>query len=151
MIKEGTAHHPHSLINAKPIADWIVGNLKPSSDLPPAFVDQTFVKSSYYSLENSYLNLPEEKTYATCGGPGFTECYDRCDVTTESQWGITGWGSLCPRQQRRACPGNSGRMPLNGMPRWTRHFWREVFTSSSRRWAANPVRPPRTGTPPMNS
>src|SRR3954447_9600592 len=28
MVKEGTAHHPHSLRNPKPIADWVEQNVQ---------------------------------------------------------------------------------------------------------------------------
>jgi pimeloyl-ACP methyl ester carboxylesterase len=79
MIKEGHAHHPHSLQNAKPIADWIEQHMTPSTANRPAFVDENFTKSYYYSLEPSFIYLKEEDTYATARGPGFTECYDRYD------------------------------------------------------------------------
>ena len=81
MIKEGTAHHPHSLQNPKPIADWIIKNLKPSESAPPDFVDGTFAKTYYYSLENSYIYLPEEQIYATCRGPEYTPCYGKLLMT----------------------------------------------------------------------
>jgi len=100
MIKDGTAHHPHSLVNPKPIADWIERNM--SGSTPPGFIDETFVKSYYYSLEDSYIYLPEEKTYMTCRGPGFTECYERYDGITPSQWGIKGLEIIVPK---RAAPG----------------------------------------------
>jgi pimeloyl-ACP methyl ester carboxylesterase len=97
MIKEGAAHHPHSLRNPKLIADWIEKNVQPSGGDRPSFVDPTFTKSSYYSLADSYKKLEEEKTYAICRGPGFTECYDRYDATTKSQWGITGMAVIVPK------------------------------------------------------
>ncbi len=76
IIKEGTAHHPHSLQNAKPIADWIEQHITPSTANRPAFVDANDTKRHYYSLEPSRINLKEEDTYCTARGPGFTECYD---------------------------------------------------------------------------
>ena len=54
MIKEGAGHHPHSLRNPKPIADFIEQSVQPASGNRPAFADETFTKSSYYSIENSY-------------------------------------------------------------------------------------------------
>ena len=96
MIKEGTAHHPHSLRNPKPIADWIEKNARPTGDRPD-FADETFTRSSYYSFADSYRKLEEEKTYAVCRGPGFTECYDRYDATTKSPWGVTGMAVIVPR------------------------------------------------------
>ncbi len=102
MIKEGTAHHPHSLRNPKPIADWIVQHIQPTDGKRPDFAGETFTKSYYYSLESSYCPLKEEKTYVTCRGPGFTECFDRFDAKTGSPWGITGMTIIVPRT---AAPG----------------------------------------------
>ena len=97
IIKDGTAHHPHSLRNPKPIADWIVAHMQPSSDRRPDFAGEKFSKSYYYSLESTNLWLVEEKTFANCRGPGFTECYDRYDAGTESQWGLTGLTVIVPK------------------------------------------------------
>ncbi len=96
MIKEGMAHHPHSLIDPKPIADFVEQNVEKVSPPRPDFVDDTFVKSYYYSVENSYIYLPKEDTYATCRGPQFTECYDRYDKMGKS-WRITGMAVLVPK------------------------------------------------------
>ncbi len=96
MIKEGNAHHPHSLRDPERIADWIEGNTPPA-DTRPAFADETFIKSSYYSFADSFTKLEEDKTYAVCRGPGFTECYDRYDVSTGSPWGITGMAVIVPK------------------------------------------------------
>jgi len=82
MIKEGHAHHPHSLQNPKPIADWIEQHMTPSTANRPAFLDASFAKGYYYSLEPSYIYLKEENTYATARGPGFTECYDCYDAAS---------------------------------------------------------------------
>ncbi len=96
MIKEGAAHHPHSLRNPRLIADWIENNAQPTAARPD-FADETFTKSSYYSFADSYRKLEEEKTYAVCRGPGITECYDRYDATTRSPWGVTGMAVIVPR------------------------------------------------------
>jgi pimeloyl-ACP methyl ester carboxylesterase len=95
MIKEGTAHHPHSLRDPKPIADFIEQSQAAPSPRP-AFLDDSFVKSSYYSTENSYVYFQKEDTYATCRGPLFSPCYDRYDKTNRS-WGITGMTVLVPK------------------------------------------------------
>ncbi len=97
MIKEGAAHHPHSLRNPKPIADWIVEHVQPAGDSRPSFADQTYAKSYYYGFESTYTYLQEERTYATCRGPGFTECYERYDATTRSPWGVTGMAVIVPK------------------------------------------------------
>ena len=98
MIKDGPAHHPHSLKNPKPIADWIVEHMQPEPARScPAFVDEKWIKSYYYSFGSTNVWLQEEQTYANCRGPGFVECYDRYDVKTESQWGKTGLTVIVPR------------------------------------------------------
>jgi pimeloyl-ACP methyl ester carboxylesterase len=77
MIKEGRGHHPHSLRDPQPIADWIEQNIKPVPVTPPAFAGPKFTRTSFYSAANSYRDFPKEGTYITCRGPGFTESYDR--------------------------------------------------------------------------
>ncbi len=101
MIKDGPAHHPHSLRDPGPIADWIVGHARPTGDRP-AFADGGFTKSYYYALGNTYAVLEREQTYATCRGPGFTECYDRYDAKTDSPWGLGGMAVIVPKA---AAPG----------------------------------------------
>jgi pimeloyl-ACP methyl ester carboxylesterase len=100
MIKEGTAHHPHSLQDPKVIADFIEqAQAGAPSTLGraarPAFLDDSYAKSTYYSLENSYIYLQKEDTYATCRGPMFSPSYDRYDKTARS-FGNTGMGVLVP-------------------------------------------------------
>ena len=97
MIKDGHAHHPHSLKNPKIIADWIEQHMLPATSMRPEFTGEKFIKSYYYSLESTNLWLAEEKTYANCRGPGFVECYDRYDEKTSSQWGVTGLAVIVPR------------------------------------------------------
>jgi hypothetical protein len=94
MVKEGTAHHPHSLQDPKVIADFIE-QAQAAPATRPAFLDDTYAKSSYYGPANSYLYLTKEDTYATCRGPVFTPCYDRYDKKTGS-WGNTGMSVLVP-------------------------------------------------------
>jgi len=95
MIKEGTAHHPHSLQDPKVIADFIE-QAQVALAPRPAFLDDSYIKSSYYGIDNSYIYLPKEDTYATCRGPMFSPSYDRYDKTTRS-WGNTGMAVLVPK------------------------------------------------------
>jgi len=97
IVKEGHAHHRHSLQNAKPIADWIEQHMTPSTANRPAFVDATFTKGYYYSLEPSFIYLKEEDTYATARGPGFTECYDRYDGPTSGKFKMGGISIIVPK------------------------------------------------------
>jgi hypothetical protein len=97
MIKDGAAHHPHSLRNPQFIADWIEQHLLPGQSTRPDFANEKFIKSYYYSLDSTHVWLKEEKTYANCRGPGFVECYDRYDEKTSSQWGVTGLSVIVPK------------------------------------------------------
>ena len=147
MIKEGAAHHPHSLRNPKIIADWIEQNSKPSGGDRPSFADETYAKSSYYSFADSYNKLEEEKTYATCRGPGFTECYDRYDATTKSQWGITGMAVVVPKTVAPGKPWVFRADRIGREPR--RSTWPsspEGFTSSRPPSSRNPARSVSSGT-----
>ena len=73
MFKEGYAHHPHSLRNPKPIADFIERSVQEVRGPAPAFTGAKFKRTSYYSIENSYRDYPDEDTYLTCRGPLFFE------------------------------------------------------------------------------
>jgi hypothetical protein len=114
MIKDGHAHHPHSLKNPRSIADWIEQHLLPGTSTRPDFADENFIKSYYYSLESTNLWLNEEKTYANCRGPGFVECYDRYDERTSSHWGVTGLAVIVPRM---AAPGKPWVFRADAMAR----------------------------------
>lgn len=77
MIKEGFAHHPHSLQDPQPIVDFIVQSVQKTNAVPPSFVTGKFTRTSFYSDENVYRNFREDGAYITCRGPMFTPCYDR--------------------------------------------------------------------------
>jgi pimeloyl-ACP methyl ester carboxylesterase len=77
MIKEGSGHHPHSLRDPTPIADFISQSAQPIENTPPAYLGGKVSRTSFYSVENSYRWFPKEGLYITCRGPWFTECYDR--------------------------------------------------------------------------
>ncbi len=77
MLKEGAGHHPHSLRDPTPIADFITQSVQSTAGAAPAFAGGKFARTSFYSLQNFYREFPKEGTYVTCRGPQFTECYDR--------------------------------------------------------------------------
>jgi pimeloyl-ACP methyl ester carboxylesterase len=104
MIKEGAGHHPHSLLDPKPIADFIEQHVQPNTTPRPEIVDDTFTKSYYYSTGNSYIYLPKEDTYATCRGPQFTPCYDRYDSGGKSSFRVTGMAVLVPKTEAAGNP-----------------------------------------------
>jgi hypothetical protein len=45
IMKEGVAHHPHSLVDPTPIADWIERHIHPVETNRPAFADSNFTKT----------------------------------------------------------------------------------------------------------
>ncbi len=77
MIKDGAGHHPHSLQNPKPIADFIEMGVRQTAAAPPDFVGRTFTRTSFYGIENTYRQIPQEPWRVTCRGPVSSECYDR--------------------------------------------------------------------------
>ncbi len=77
MIKEGRGHHPHSLRDPKPIADFMEQSFKETKPVPPDFVDAKSVRTSYYSSASAYVNYPKEGVYVTLRGPLFNEVYNR--------------------------------------------------------------------------
>ena len=83
MVKEGYAHHPHSLRNPKPIADFIEQSVQVVRGPAPAFAGDRYKRTSYYSSENLYRDYPDEDTYITCRGPLFSPCYDRYDFSVK--------------------------------------------------------------------
>jgi pimeloyl-ACP methyl ester carboxylesterase len=83
MIKEGYAHHPHSLRNPKPIADFIEQSVQAVGGPAPAFAGDKYTRTSYYSIENFYRDYPDEDTYITCRGPLFSPCYDRYEFSVQ--------------------------------------------------------------------
>jgi hypothetical protein len=77
MVKDGAAHHPHSLRDPKPIADFIAQSQKPIVNDPPAFVGKVATGTAFYGVANDYREMPSEKTFAACRGPLFGPSYDR--------------------------------------------------------------------------
>ena len=77
MIKDGAGHHPHSLRDPTPIADFITQSVQPAIRVAPGYLAGRITKSSFYSIANSYREFPKEGTFITCRGANFAESYDR--------------------------------------------------------------------------
>jgi pimeloyl-ACP methyl ester carboxylesterase len=77
MIKDGAGHHPHSLRDPKPIADFIAQSVQGVSDTPPNYLAGRITRNSFYSTESAYREFSKEGTFITCRGPLFVNCYDR--------------------------------------------------------------------------
>jgi pimeloyl-ACP methyl ester carboxylesterase len=81
MLKDGAGHHPHSLNDPQPLADFIEQSFQEKPAATPDFAaGKAFTRSSYYSLENRYDPFPQEGAYITRRGAAFTENYDRYEV-----------------------------------------------------------------------
>ncbi len=77
MLKEGAGHHPHSLRDPTPIADFISQSVQPAASNPPAYLSGRTSRSSFYGRENIYREFPREGIYITCRGPWFSPSFDR--------------------------------------------------------------------------
>lgn len=80
LIKEGFGHHPHSLQNPKIIADFIEQSVWETKPALPDFANEKSTRKSYYNMVGTFQYSPEEKTFLTCRGPFFTECYHRYEL-----------------------------------------------------------------------
>lgn len=97
MIKEGAAHHPHSLRDPKPIADFIEAEVRRMARADESeFAKAGMVRSTYYVPGETVRMLKEERTLVTCRGFGFTPCYDRYDAKAKSQWGLSSLTVIVP-------------------------------------------------------
>jgi hypothetical protein len=77
MIKEGAGHHPHSLRDPTPIADFIEKSVQSPPAAQPPYLSGRTSRASFYGTANDYRYFPKEKLYITCRGPWFTESYNR--------------------------------------------------------------------------
>ena len=89
MIKEGFGHHPHSLRDPTPIADFMVASQSPVADALPSFAGNKLRKTWFYSVENAYRDYPSEKTRITCRWPIFSDCYRRYEFELKGVQGST--------------------------------------------------------------
>ncbi|NRF39691.1 alpha/beta hydrolase [Pedobacter foliorum] len=119
LVKEGTAHHPHSLQNPTPIVDWVVANVANASNplQLPDFIDNSFTKSYYYNPQNSYLYLKEENTWMTARGPGYTPYYEQYEVKGKSRYGVSSMVIIAPNKPAPGKPWvfRSDRMDRNAL------------------------------------
>jgi pimeloyl-ACP methyl ester carboxylesterase len=112
MIKEGYGHHPHSLHDPTPMADFIIQSLHETNRPAPAFAVGKFRKTAFFSTVNSYRNFPGEGTYITCRGPFFTGAFDRYEFELP---GVESFTTVIAPQT--AAPGNPWVLRPNGVRR----------------------------------
>jgi hypothetical protein len=82
IIKEGAGHHPHSLIEPTPMADFIQHSVEETEPPTPDFVGTNrATRISYYSLDATYEKSPKDGYYLIRRGPAFEDFYWRYDIT----------------------------------------------------------------------
>ena len=101
LIKDGTAHHPHSLRNPNIIADFIEQSFAEKERPLPAFVPERNKKTAFYGAKPDYRYAESEQVWITQWGPYFTSSYDKYSFSLR---GVEGSVSvILPKQ---AAPGN---------------------------------------------
>jgi pimeloyl-ACP methyl ester carboxylesterase len=101
MIKDGRGHHPHSLRDPKPIADFIEQSVRETRRALPAFAGDKFSRNSFYGAASIYREFASEGTFVTLRGPIFTPCYDRYQITLP---GVEAFSTVIA--PRNPAPGN---------------------------------------------
>jgi len=77
MIKEGAGHHPHSLRDPTPIADFIERSVNEKPVDAPDYLAGRITRNNFYSIEDDYREFPKEETWINCRGPIFSDSYNR--------------------------------------------------------------------------
>ena len=83
MVKEGFGHHPHSLHDATPIADFMEKSFREKAAPVPGYVKSVYggpgaaTKTWWYNTLDIYRSMPAEKAYISVRGPFFTGAYAR--------------------------------------------------------------------------
>ena len=80
MIREGMAHHPHSMRNPKYIADFIIDHLPPLTLIIPSFAEGYSSHGYFYDRTGDYTWFPSEQTFIHRRGPGFSEVFNRFEL-----------------------------------------------------------------------
>lgn len=77
VIKDGAGHHPHSLRNPRPIADFIERSFREPPPEKPAFAAGRTTHTQLYTIENVYKYESAEGAYLSYRGPAFAPSYVR--------------------------------------------------------------------------
>lgn len=84
MVKDGAAHHPHSLRDPTTLAEFVEQSQKREAVEPPDFVGKAASRTAFYASTSDYREVPSEKTYAACRGPWFAPSYDRYEFRIDN-------------------------------------------------------------------
>ncbi|MDR2119533.1 MAG: alpha/beta hydrolase [Tannerella sp.] len=101
LIKDGTAHHPHSLNNPDIIAGFIEQSFNEKQSEQPIFLPERYVKKHFYLTKAGYEYAESEKVWISRWGPYFTGSYDKYTFSLE---GVE--GSVTVYAPKQAAAGN---------------------------------------------
>jgi hypothetical protein len=144
MIKDGVAHHPHSLRDPKPIADFIEQPSAGRGRPPPssAIVHENFL----LRLRERLPRMPSEKTFAACRG-----LVHPATTATSSIDGIRMPARSSPENPAPGKPWVFRADFVPAMP-WSISLWVQASTLSQARCRPTPTGPSwSSGTPSINT
>jgi pimeloyl-ACP methyl ester carboxylesterase len=75
VVKDGAAHHPHSLRNPVIIADFIEQSFAQTLPSPPAFLPEKYQRTAFYSTQPQYMSDEAEGMCISRWGAFFGGCY----------------------------------------------------------------------------
>jgi pimeloyl-ACP methyl ester carboxylesterase len=101
IVKDGTAHHPHSLSNPNIIADFIEQSFLEQKETPPAFLPEKYKRTAFYSAKIKYEYADSEKVWLTQWGPYFSGSYSKYSFSLQ---GVE--GSVSVFVPKQTAPGN---------------------------------------------
>lgn len=84
MFKEGYGHHPHSLRDPKPIADFMEQSFRETSPPAPDWAPTRFAVRNYYGAATEQRYYKEDDAYISCRGPFFNGAYRRYSFGLDS-------------------------------------------------------------------
>ncbi|MDR1500408.1 MAG: alpha/beta hydrolase [Tannerellaceae bacterium] len=102
LIKDGTAHHPHSLNDPNVIADFIESSFKEKKATKPSFLPDEYTRTSFYGTRPDYGYVEKEGVWVSKWGPFFTGSFDRYSFRLE---GVEGSVTvIAPRDVAKGMP-----------------------------------------------
>ena len=139
MIKDGAGHHPHSLRDPKPIADFIEQSVQPAAAAPPRHIwPAESTKTSFYSIENSYRDFPKEGTLHHLPRAVVHRMLRPLFIRAGRRGG-SDHSHRAEERGGRESPGSSGPI-LSAATRWSIWpCWQRAFTSSPGRCRTTPT------------
>jgi hypothetical protein len=101
LLKDGPAHHPHSLRDPGVVADFIEGAFTELSarETPPEWLPERYTRSWFYGTVPEYAYIDSEKVWASKWGPEFGGAYRRYSFSAD------GLGRLTVFAPCKAAPG----------------------------------------------